>query len=210
MRRATAVSLTCILLMLVMAPTIGGFDKFKNAPGKYKDVEDIDQLQIMQAFNVADYTTLIVAAFDNTATPLPEKSDNTWVPVQRTLKMTTTTFTLSLDKTLDKVLTVKEAEGGAPPATPKTLLLRAKVVEMNPGSRAARYFAGFGAGKASVVIGGEMVDAATNQVLFSFQSTDYATGMGSGAGGDYESVLNACIKVIGERVGDLLKLFKNA
>ncbi len=206
LRRGKAVWLTCILLMLVMAPTTRGFDKFKNAPGRYKDVEDIDQLQIMQAFNVADYTTLVVAAFDNTETPLPAKSDNAYVPVVKTLKSISFEFSTALDVALDKVLTVKEAEpGAAAPAAPKTLLVRAKVVEINPGSAAARYFVGFGAGKASVVVGGEVVDAATSKVLFSFQASDF-----SSVGTDYEVAFSACIKIIGERVGNLLTLFKNA
>ena len=47
--------------------------------------------------------------------------------------------------------------------------LRGKVADIHPGSQAARYWAGFGAGSAWVKINGELVDAKSNDVLLRFE-----------------------------------------
>lgn len=86
-----------------------------------------------------------------------------------------------------------------------TLIVRAKVLNMDPGSRAARYWAGFGAGAARAELSGEVVDAATGKVLLRFQQ-ERRSGVGV-AGGDYVNLMNRNLRAIGEDVALILSAF---
>lgn len=73
--------------------------------------------------------------------------------------------------------------------------------ELNPGSKAKRYWAGFGAGKGSITIEGTVRDAAGN-VLATFRQRRL-TVMGV-FGGDYESKMQADLDNIGEDIAKFL------
>jgi hypothetical protein len=76
---------------------------------------------------------------------------------------------------------------------------------MDPGSRAARYWAGFGAGAARTKVEGELVDAASGRVLLRF-TQERRSGVGM-AGGGYASLLRRNLEAIGEDVGNGLRRF---
>ncbi|HEX7421216.1 MAG TPA: DUF4410 domain-containing protein, partial [Thermoanaerobaculia bacterium] len=124
-----------------------------------------------------------------------------YVPVTNVLSSATETFTSGLKTSTDRNVSIAEKASSAP----GTLIIRGKVVEINPGSRAARYLAGFGAGAAGAKIEGEIVDAKTNEVLAKF-TQERRSGTG-GAGGGYEDLLNRDIKTIGGDIGRMLKEF---
>jgi hypothetical protein len=93
----------------------------------------------------------------------------------------------------------------SPAKSAGTLIIRGKVLAMDPGSKAARYWAGFGAGAAKAKIEGEIVDAKSRQVLARF-TQERRSGVGM-MGGDYQELMQRNLNAIGEDVANILKAF---
>ncbi|HEY4562850.1 MAG TPA: DUF4410 domain-containing protein [Thermoanaerobaculia bacterium] len=204
-----------LVLALVALPTSLAFARGKAAPttpGKYKDWNgEVDELEVVAPFKLADYGHIIVEPLDTSATPLPESNDNTYAPVKNVLALVTRPFAAGISGGIaekprkpDVVLAPRRAEPGEK-AEPGTLVIRGKVTTMDPGSRAARYWAGFGAGAARTEISGEVADAATGKVLLRFLQ-ERRSGVGS-AGGDYESLMERNLVTIGNDIGAALLHF---
>ena len=93
-----------------------------------------------------------------------------------------------------RVLSEEAAPRGA-------LVVEGKFVELNPGSRAKRYFAGFGAGKSSVKVVGSVKDS-TGRTLATFdQRRIGAMGLG---GGDSLGKMMSDARSIGEDIAKFL------
>jgi hypothetical protein len=81
------------------------------------------------------------------------------------------------------------------------LVIEGKFLRLDPGSRAKRYFAGFGAGKSSVEVAGSVKDANGRTLATFSQRRIGAMGMG---GGDSLGKLMSDSKDIGEDIGKFL------
>ena len=81
------------------------------------------------------------------------------------------------------------------------LVVEGKFVTLDPGSRAKRYFAGFGAGKSSVKVAGAVKDS-TGRTLATFEQRRIGT-MGIG-GGDSMGKLMSDSRSIGEDIAKFL------
>ena len=81
------------------------------------------------------------------------------------------------------------------------LIVEGKFLTLDPGSRAKRYFAGFGAGKSSVKVSGSVKDAA-GRTLATFEQRRIGT-MGMG-GGDSLGKLLSDSRSIGDDIGKFL------
>ena len=90
-------------------------------------------------------------------------------------------------------------------AGPGTLVVRGRVTKMDPGSKAARYWGGFGAGAARTEIAGEVVDGGSGKVLLRFLQ-ERRSGWGL-FGGDYEKLMNRNLRAIGEDLAGTLTHF---
>lgn len=193
-----------VLLLAVVALPADAARKPKEpptAPGKYVDWrEDIDELEIVETFKLSDYQQVAVEPFDTEDTPLPEKDDNTYKPVEAVLADPAGPFTQGLAGALDGIKVGRDR-----PAEGKVLLVRARVESMDPGSRAARYWASFGAGAARTRLAGEIVDAETDRVLLRF-TQERRSGFGV-AGGNYVELMNRNLVTLGEDVGLILDAF---
>lgn len=203
---------TCLRLILALiilaAPASVVSAKQKpapTAPGKYTEwAGEIDELEIVQAFKLADYDRVVVEPFDTSATPLPEANDNTYAPVKNVLARVTPPFVEGLASEISKP--AEMGEKGKHPA-PGSLVVRGKVITMDPGSKAARYWAGFGAGAARTEIEGEVMDVRTGKVLLRFHQ-ERRSGSGFNAfGGDYEKLMERSLRQIGEDVAGVLRHF---
>ena len=172
------------------------------APGTYTDWGDeVDQLEVVESFKLADYAKVVVEPFDTSATPLPDKDDNSYIAVQTTLSA----VALPLVEGLQTALGGKPAVEAGESAGAGALVVRGKVTSMDPGSRAARYWAGFGAGAARTAVEGEVVDAGSGKVLLRFRQ-ERRSGVGL-AGGDYVKLMQRNLRTIGEDLGMVLKAF---
>ncbi len=201
-----------LALLLVPGASFARGKAAPTAPGKYKDWNgEVDELEIVAAFKLADFDHIIVEPLDTSATPLPESNDNTYAPVKNVLALVTRPFAAGLVGGIAEkprrpgVVLAERSAREEERAEPGTLVVRGKVTRMDPGSRAARYWAGFGAGAAKTEISGEVVDAATGKVLLRFlQERRSAIGA---AGGDYETLMERNLVTIGNDIGAVLLHF---
>ncbi|HVT61672.1 MAG TPA: DUF4410 domain-containing protein [Thermoanaerobaculia bacterium] len=130
-------------------------------PGKYTEWNgELDELEVVETFKLGDYQRVAVGAFDVSGTPLPDAKDNTYEPVERVLADMSTPLLDGLREELPKGLSAGAAASDSAPG-PGTFLIRGKVDSMDPGSKAARYWGGFGAGAARTGLSAEIADAAT-------------------------------------------------
>ena len=146
-------SLALALLSLLASPVVAKKGKGSSTePGKYTEWnEEIDELEVVETFKLSDYSKVVVEPFDTDGTPLPEKDDNTYEPVQEVLKDPAGPFAEGLTGELKGKIAVSQGSGGKGEGT---LIVRSKMLALDPGSRAARYWAGFGAGAARAEVSG--------------------------------------------------------
>jgi hypothetical protein len=86
--------------------------------------------------------------------------------------------------------------------SPDALLIEGAVVECNPGSRAARYLVGFGAGKAAGAVVCEVYEPGKTNPCIRIYTRD--TGSMGTFGGDSVAFLNQILNVIAMRLADTL------
>jgi hypothetical protein len=190
------------LALLAIALPLAAAKKSLTAPGRYKDWDDeIDRVEILKSFSLRDYDRVVAQPFDKEGVELPESDDNTYEPVKRVLSHTVEPFLDGLSNALPERIQIGKGEN----AEARTLQIRAKIVLMDPGSQAARYWVGFGAGASKTGISGEIVDAASGEVLVRFEQ-ERRSGVGA-AGGDYEELFDRNLEQIGEDIAALLKAF---
>lgn len=95
---------------------------------------------------------------------------------------------------------------GDEPVPAGGVVIEGKFITLDPGSRAKRYFAGFGAGKSSVEVAGAVKDA-TGRTLATFEQRRVGA-MGVG-GGDSLDKLTSDARDIGEDIGKFLVKWAN-
>ncbi len=194
-----------VLVFFAAAPTLAkkkkkGKGKSSTEVGKYTDWKgDIDVLEIVETFQTSSYKKIVVNAFDTSETPLPEAEDNTYEPVKTVLADPVTSFAKALREESGLVVTPGEEGGDG------ALVIRGVVDEMDPGSRAARYWGGFGAGAARTKLSLEIVDGSSGKTLLKM-TQERRSGVGM-AGGDYVKLMNRNLRAIGEDVAMVLDAF---
>lgn len=195
-----------MLLALVagVAPAQARNSAASTAPGRYQDWgPDIDKVEIFKSFRLADYERVVLEPFVTDGVSLPDAQENTYEPVKNVLGRFTERFLDGMrdDGGLSKPLAIAGAqESGA-----RTLRLRGKVLLLDPGSRAKRYWGGFGAGAVRIEVRCELVDGASGSVLLEF-TQQRRSGFG-GFGGGYEELMERTLRQIGADTTKLLKRF---
>jgi hypothetical protein len=175
-------------------------------PGTYKEWgPDIDEITIKKTFKIANYNTIVVMPFDTRKTTRPGKDEDSYNAVNKVLDGFSGTLSEALRQELKA--TAKVEQHSKAPRASRTLIVRGTVVEIDPGSRAARYWAGFGAGGAQTKITGEIVDAATGAVLIHFEQSRRSGGTTKFAGGKDTQVMRDSIHAIGEDIAHMLDAF---
>ncbi|MBA8884302.1 DUF4410 domain-containing protein [Dokdonella fugitiva] len=202
MRFVAGVLLSSLMLAGVVAPVQAKHAAAPTAPGRYEDWgPDIDVVEIARTFILSDYDRVEVEPLATDGVALPPADENTYEPVKAMLGRFTTVFAEGLREAPAKPVEVIET---AAPAA-RVLRLRGKVLLLDPGSRAKRYWGGFGAGAVRVEVRCELVDGASGDVLLSF-TQQRRSGFG-GFGGSYEELMARTIRQIGGDVANLLKQF---
>lgn len=171
-------------------------------PSKQRQWNDdvIDQVEFLQPFSLGNYNGLVILPLDTSKAPLPP-FDNTYDATVKALEQSTANFARGLKGTL-KNYPVSVASSSQPPRD-KVLLLRGSIVEMSPGSRAQRFWMGYGAGQAGTRIQAELVDAQTGQALLRFDDRRAAHR----ATGSYYEVLEDTTRELGEDAAVLVSAF---
>lgn len=203
-RRAVLCPVVCLI---VVAMTLPAFAEKKKAgptePGIYKAWgPNIDQLEIVRTFRFADFTTIVVTPFETESTPLPDPKDNTYELAKKVLASATEGFVQGLRGSVQPKVEIEKNAG----TSEGTLVIRGKVVMMDPGSKSKRFFGGiYGAGAAKTKIEGEIIDAKSGEVLARF-TQERRSSIGVLAG-DYQELMQRNLNTIGEDVANILKAF---
>ena len=209
MTRGKISVLLLAVIALAVAPELharGRKAAASTEPGKYKEWgPDIDEIEIFKTFKIKDYDRVVVLPFDTSKTPLPDKDDNSYAAAKTVLAGYSDTLAEAIGPELKATAKVETAEKA--PKTARTLIIRGKVDEMNPGSQAARMFAGYGAGAAGSKATAEIVDAKTGEVLVKFTQEHRSGGSFKFRGGSYENVMRDGIHATGQDVAHILDAF---
>jgi hypothetical protein len=202
MRTAPVLALAATALLLLAPAAEAKKAKTPTEPGSYTDWNgDLDQVEIVEGFRLADYGKVVVGTFATDGVVLPEEDDNAYEPVRQVLGDVGTPLAEGMREALSGVEVKQGGEAAA-----GALLVRGRILEMDPGSRAARYWGGFGAGAARTKLEGEVVDAASGRVLLRF-TQERRSGVGM-AGGKYDKLLQRNLAAIGEDLGAGLARFE--
>jgi len=207
-------SLPIVVATLALGLHAAAADKVSTAPGKYKEWKDLDEIEIVRTFKLADFTGIIVEPIDTSTTPLPAADDNSYEPAKKALAQFTSVFVDGLKERVvkdkkaigrDLQVTTGNASPAKSPDGKRWIAVRGKVENFDPGSRAARYFGGFGAGAAIVKVSGELTDTEGGDVMLRF-TQERRSGVGA-FGGSYDKLLQRSGKAIGEDVGSIFREF---
>lgn len=195
-----------LLCAVVLAPVAEARGKKTTTtePGKYKEWgDDIDEIEIAKSWKISDYDRIVVAPFDTSTAALPEGKEH---EAKQVLASFTDTLTEAFRTELKAKAQVEQSS--KPGKTPRTLILRGKVERIDPGSRAKRYFGGFGAGSAGAKVAGELVDAKSGAVLVTFSQERRAGGTWKPAGGNDTAVMRDSIHAVGQDIAHIVDAFQ--
>jgi hypothetical protein len=185
------------------------FGHLLEAQTPVKSIEDgaLDHIQLfVAALDQGPSLTVVIKPFDASAADLGTGSkDGKDVRQEeaRTMqnegpRVLAERFVAALEKSGPfkpvRVLSEEAAPRGA-------LVVEGKFVELNPGSRAKRYFAGFGAGKSSVKVVGSVKDSMGRTLATFDQRRIGAMGLG---GGDSLGKMMSDARSIGEDIAKFL------
>jgi len=190
------------ILAFVLLANAAAASKGTTTPGTYRDWNgDIDEVTILQPLHLDAYNDIAVEAFDITKVPLPNPKENTYEAVRSALNSLKPAFLEGFQKNL------RRKPGGPNPVRGKgqTLVVLVRLTKADPGSQAARYWGGFGAGAVKIEMTGEFVDAASRRVLVRFKQ-ERRSGFRM-FGGGYGELFARTARQIGGDVADLLNAF---
>jgi len=190
-------SLNAFLFLLVTFVSSAIAARAPTAPGTYHDWHDVDEVTIIRPFNASAYTQIAVESFDSVGVKLPDPNDNTYRAVLLALRTMKPAFMEGVARK------AKRKVGVTGPA--KTLVIRARLTKVDPGSQAARYVVGFGAGAVKIAIAGEIIDGASGKVLVRFVQ-ERRSGFGL-FGGGYAALFGRTARQLGGDVAELINAF---
>jgi Domain of unknown function (DUF4410) len=170
--------------------------KESTAPGTYRDWHDVDEVTIIRPFVAASYSQIAVESFDSSRTKLPPANENTYKAVQLALQRMKPAFIEGFSQKAKR-----KTSGNAPG---KTLVIRARLTKVDPGSQAARFWVGFGAGAVKIAMIGEIVDGASGKVLVRFAQERRSS---FGAFGSYGPLFERTARELGEDVAEVINAF---
>lgn len=188
--------ITLFSAFILLAPGIAVADQ-KPTVGSHEDWDDLDKVEIKQLFKLGDYATVTVEPFDTKDIALPEQDDNTYKPVVEAQSLFNQRIFAKIQDELDQ----KPVLANVDVSKSNGLLVRGKVVEMNPGIKSLRMFVGYGAGHAGIVINCELIDIKTNTVLATM------TQKRASSNGDYDEALEELTEELGEDIASLISHF---
>ena len=138
------------------------YDTIKNWHG------NVDHMYIARAVDIKKYGVLYLYPIDESRILWPEENDNRYPALVKALKQFPDIIKEELEDEFEHLKVVKVDEKFIPDPNTKALLMRLRINELEMGSRAERFWVGFGAGSQCVTISGEVADAEGNK-YFAFK-----------------------------------------
>jgi hypothetical protein len=199
--------LVVILALSIVVPAVYGRTKpAPTAPGTYKEWgQDIDQIEIIKTFKMADYDKIVVEPFDTSKAPLPDQKEKWYGTLKTALAGYTGYFMESFPQELKAKADVQQSSSA--PKSAKTLIIRGEVEQLDPGSRAGRYFGGFGAGSASTKVAIDIIDAKSGKVLAHVNQARRSGGTFKAGGGNDLDVMRDAVHAVAKDIAHALDAF---
>jgi hypothetical protein len=163
----------------------------------YRDWHDVDEVTIIHSFDASSFRNIAVESFDTSGLKLPDANDNTRRAVESALGMIKPAFIEGLKRKAQR----KRMDNGLD----KTLIVRARLIKVDPGSQAARYWIGYGAGAVKIAIVGEIIDGSSQKTLVRF-AQERRSGFGM-FGGGYGELFARTARQLGGDVAGLINAF---
>ena len=91
----------------------------------------------------------------------------------------------------------------APPADARGTIVRGRITTIDGGSRAERFWVGFGAGGASVATDGEAVRADGSRIA-PFKAVRSSSGMADMFGGESGSLVDKCVRAVADDIAEMV------
>ena len=188
--------------MLALVAGAAAASKGTTAPGTYHNWGgELNEVTIFQPFSLDTYNDIAVESFDVAGITLPNPNDNTYEAVRSALGSMKPAFIQGFQKNLRQ----KPAAANMAPARGETLVIRARLTKVDPGSQATRFWARGLSGSVKIEMMGEVVDARSRKTLIRFRQERRA---GFGAfGGGFGELFAKTARQIGGDVADLLNAF---
>jgi hypothetical protein len=218
-------SVLALSLLTLSAPVLAHDRPAPTTPGEYRNWGgEIDKLEIVSPFRLSSYHQIVVEPLDTSSTPLPDARDAAYKPTEEVLSQATTPFLFGLKEVLPKVPAQVAGPGVSP--DPGTLVVRCKVLTLDPGKQAPRYSA-TNPDRPHAVIMGEVVDGGTGKTLFRFrQERRFSSNADMSFAGhhtpeehvrlamkplpaaeEHKRDLGISLRLIGQDLGDILRTF---
>ncbi|MDQ6799402.1 MAG: DUF4410 domain-containing protein [Acidobacteriota bacterium] len=199
--------LVAILALSIVVPAVYGRTKpAPTAPGTYKEWgRDIDEIEIIKNFKMSDYDKIVVEPFDTSKAPLPDQKEKWYGTLKTALSGYTGYFMEAFQPELKAKADVQQSSSASKSA--KTLIIRGNVEQLDPGSRAGRYFGGFGAGSASTKMNVDIVDARSGKVLAHVTQARRSGGTFKMGGGNDLDVMRDAVHAVGKDIAHVLDAF---
>lgn len=150
-----------------------------------------------------NYDTIVIKEFAVEGAEYSRVDDEERAKITTMTPMLLSNISLTLEGELkNKKLFKNIVKNGKP--TGKAVILEGQISEFNAGSRALKFFVGFGAGKAYLKFKGKLLDAATGKELATFE--DRETGYRGAVGMEsYEDLFPHQAKSIGQNLAQFLE-----
>lgn len=118
-----------------------------------------------------NYDTLIIKDFSAEGAEYSRVDDEEKAEITKMMPLLMNNIADTLTAELKAKKVFKKIERNGTPG-PRTIVLEAKFSEFNAGSRALKFFVGFGAGKAYLKFKGRFIDGATGKELAVFEDRE--------------------------------------
>jgi len=194
-------ALVALVMSLVLITAGAQIARSDESPLPKPDV--LTEEAIFTSQKLSAYDTLIIRDFTTDGAEYSRVDEEEKVKIEAMkpllIKMISESLAMQLKarKLFNNVVINGEPEGNA-------VILEGAITEFNAGSRALKFFVGFGAGKAYLLVKGRLVDAQTGRELATFgdRETGYrgAVGMES-----YEDLFPHQAKSLGENISQFVE-----
>ncbi len=194
-------SLFVLVLSIVMLSTGAQIARSDENPLPKPDV--LTEEEVFTSQKLSSYDTLVIRDFTTDDAEYSNVDDEERPKIDAMKPLLTKTISESLAKELKAKKLFKNIEINGEPRG-NTVILEGAITEFNAGSRALKFFVGFGAGKAYLKVKGRLVDAQSGKELATF--VDRETGYrGAVTMESFEDLFPHQAKSLGENISQFIE-----
>jgi hypothetical protein len=194
-------SLFALVMSLVLLTAGAQTARCEESPLPKPDI--LTEEEVFTSQKLSTYDTLIIRDFSTDGAEYSRVDEEEKVKIEAMKPLLTKTISESLAMELKAKKLFKNIVINGEP-TGNAVILEGAITEFNAGSRALKFFVGFGAGKAYLLVTGRLVDAQTGRELATF--VDRETGYrGAVAMESYEDLFPHQAKSLGENISQFIE-----